>query len=148
MTATSMPKPDSALHDRVARLRELLRNAKDLAEIADYFEAGFCVDSAFMDASKPAKRIQLVQVLAAVLRQIAPQGRVGAPLVLRLEEHLMCHGFTFWGDGVALFFYFEDVDVGFCVWSSEKQDCPTSFARFSVHQGAGWLSSIKGGGSA
>lgn len=122
------------LFEKVARLRELLIAAKDVGELCDYFEETLVTDIEFRRAGTRVEHSQLTHVLEAVLRAVAPGGKLARPLVLRVAEHHLCHGYSVWKNGLALFFYFEDLDVGFCAYAPEEPSAATCLTRFSVTQ--------------
>jgi hypothetical protein len=131
---------DETLGARLARLRELLVAGEELTEAADYFHEQLVPDESFLTSGSDAENPRLLGILGGVLKAIAPGGELGYPMTLRLEKHAMCHGCAFWRGGIALFFYFEDLDLGLCSYQRSLSDPNVQFVRFSVSQAySGWL---------
>jgi hypothetical protein len=105
---------DETLGARLARLRELLVTGEQLAEASDYFHEALVPDEGFLKSGADAEDPRLLGILGGVLETVAPGGQLAFPMTLRLEKHAMCHGCAFWRNGIVLFFYFEDLDLGLC----------------------------------
>lgn len=117
---------------KVSRLRELLVNAKDLEEVSDYFHNVLVPDEAFMASGAPASNARLLSALQAVLETVAPEGKLGTPLFIRLDQQMLCHGYTSWGRGHVVFLYFEQLDLGFCSHSPSLSSAEVTFLRFNL----------------
>jgi hypothetical protein len=130
---------DETLGARLSRLRELLVAGEELAEASDYFHEALVPDESFLKSGADGENPRLLAVVGGVLNTIAPGGELACPMTLRLEEHAMCHGCAFWRDGIVLFFYFEDLDLGLCSYQRHLSSPNVQFARFAVTQAAsGW----------
>ena len=132
MPKTPKTKPDSQLDAKVARLRELLISAKDLDEVSEYFHDVLVPDEAFIQSSERASNPRLLTVLPALLARVEPEGRLGIPLMLRLEHQAVVHGYSTWGRGHVVFFYFEQLDLGFCSYSPSLTSIKVTFVRFNL----------------
>jgi hypothetical protein len=77
---------------------------------------------------------------------LAPGGRLGPPLLLRLEQEKMCHGYASWGSGHTIFFYFEALDMGFCMYSRSLLDPQVVYSRFrlALPPNAPWNAAMRG----
>jgi hypothetical protein len=141
MTKPRQTQPDDRLNAKISELRELLLNAKDLGEISDYFYNVLVPDDVFISAGARSSNARLFTVLQAVLEKVAPEGKLGTPLLLRLDEQSLCHGYATWGPGHVVFFYFEQLDRGFCCFCRNLSSSEVSYMRFSltnVPGVAGW----------
>jgi hypothetical protein len=131
---------DETLGARLARLRELLVTGEQLAEASDYFHEALVPDEGFLKSGADAEDPRLLGILGGVLETVAPGGQLAFPMTLRLEKHAMCHGCAFWRNGIVLFFYFEDLDLGLCSYQHSLTDCNVHFVRFSVTRAhRGWF---------
>ena len=130
---------DETIAARLARLRDLLISGDELAEASDYFHESLVPDENFLRSGSSYDHPRLLAILHGVLRAIAPGGELACPMTLRLEKYAMCHGCTFWRGGIALFFYFEELDLGLCSYQRSLADPNVRFVRFSVSQASnGW----------
>lgn len=116
----------------ITRLREILVSSKDFGEVSDYFHDVLVPSPAFAKAGSPADNDQLRATVAVVLEAVAPGGQLEQPMMMHLPAQGMWHGFAGWGGGHALFFYFEEQDMGLCCYSRDLRDPMTHFLRFSV----------------
>lgn len=130
---------DETLAARLARLRDLLSTGEELAEAANYFHEALVPDDTFLRSGAGEDNPRLLAIVSGVLRAIAPGGELARAMTLRLEKYAMCHGCAFWGRGIALFFYFDELDLGLCSYQHDLLDPDARFARFSVRQADnGW----------
>jgi hypothetical protein len=132
-----MPKPhriplDPGLDAKVSQLRELLKTAQDLSEVSEYFHTVLVPDDAFMTSGTRTGNPRLIAALQAVLGTVAPEGELGAPLLIRLQAPALCHGYSTWGRGHIVFFYFEQLDLGFCSYSRSLREDEVTFLRFNL----------------
>jgi hypothetical protein len=127
---TSPRLPETNL--KIACLRELLVSARDLGEVFDYFHDVLVPDDCFMALGIPEGDARVTAALDAVLRALAPNGRLGTPLLMHLETHGLWHGCARWGAGQVVFFYFESLDMGFCTYSASFLSDEAKFARFRL----------------
>jgi len=125
-------KRDHRIDAKISELRELLISAKDLGEISDYFHEVLVPDEAFMAAGAPSSNPRLLTTLETVLERVAPEGKLGTLLLIRLQDQALCHGYTTWRRGHVVFFYFEQLDLGFCSYSSSLSSAEVSFLRFKL----------------
>jgi hypothetical protein len=144
-----MMRPHRPLHNptlaaKVARLRELVLTAENLAEPSDYFHDALVCDDAFMALGSRKDEPRLIEIVSKVLETLAPGGRLGKPMVVRIDDYDLCHGCTTWGGGLALFVYFSEADVGFCSYQGNLADPNVWFTRFSVVQSNGWCATPRG----
>jgi hypothetical protein len=138
MIRSSRPLQQPALSEKIARLRELVLTAENLAEPSDYFHSVLVPDDAFMAAGSKRDEPRLIEIVTGVLKALAPGGQPGRPMVLRLDPYGMCHGCLSWGGGLALFIYFEEADVGVCSYQRDLMDPNVWFSRFSVIKTNSW----------
>lgn len=144
-----MMKPSRPLHhpvlaSKIARLRELVLTAEDLAEPSDYFHTALVTDNAFMAAGSSRNEPRLVEIVSGVLQALAPGAQLRRPMVLRLDAYGMCHGCVGWGRGLALFVYFDEPDVGLCSYQRTLLDPNVWFSRFSVVTTNSWSALPRG----
>lgn len=117
----------------------MLQLDKDLEEVSTYFHAVLVPDDDFVMAGTRTHDARLVQALHAVLDTLAPGGESCAPLILRIEQERMCHGYANWRRGHAIFFYFEALEMGFCSFSPSLHRPEVTFSRFTLTGTAsGW----------
>lgn len=138
MMRPSRPLHHLALASKVARLRELVLTAENLAEPSDYFHEALVTDDTFMAAGSTHNEPRLIEIVSGVLRALAPGGQPRRPMVLRLDAYGMCHGCLGWGHGLALFVYFDEPDVGVCSYQRDLLDPNVWFSRFSVVKTNAW----------
>jgi hypothetical protein len=138
MIRPSRPLHHPALAAKIARLRELVVSAKNLAEASDYFHTTLVTEETFMAAGSPRDEPRLVEIVGSVLQALAPGGQPRRPMVLRLDGYGMCHGCMGWDRGLALFVYFDEPDMGVCSYQRDLVDPNVWFSRFSVVQSSGW----------
>jgi hypothetical protein len=122
---------------KIAQLRKLLASEKDLEEVAEYFHTVLVPDEAFISAGACSSNPRLLAALQAVLERVAPQGKLGTPLLIRLEQQALCHGYSAWGRGHVVFFYFEQLDLGFCSYSPNLSSPEVTFLRFNLLNATG-----------
>jgi len=123
---------------KISQLRELLLIAKDLDQVSKYFHEVLVTDDAFITSGAHASNPRLLTALQAVLARVAPEGgKLGTPLIIRLQDQAMCHGHSTWGRGHVLFFYFERLDLGFCSYSRSLSSVEVTFVRFSLTNATG-----------
>ena len=128
---------DPRVTAKVAQLRELLLSAKDLEQVSDYFHNELVTDAAFIASSDRASNPRLLTALQAVLERVAPDGQLGTSLIIRLASEALCHGYSPWGMGHAVFFYFEQLDLGFCSYSPDLSSPQVSYMRFNLTNAVG-----------
>ena len=128
---------DPRLEAKLFELRNFLTTARDLDEVSEYFYTALVSDDAFMVSGSPVSHSRLVAALQAVLERVAPEGKLGTPWVIRLDQQAFCHGYSSWGRGHVLFFYFEQLDLGFCSYSRSSSAVEVSHLRFSLTNAAG-----------
>ena len=131
--------PDQSLSGRITRLRGLLSTGEDLCAASDYFHEALVSDDTFMKSGSCQDNPRLITILTGVLKAIAPRGELGCPMVVGVPKFRMCHGCALWGRGMALFFYFEELDLGLCSYQHRLSDPHVCFARFSVVSDNGWM---------
>jgi hypothetical protein len=137
-----MPKPrqtqmDELMNARISRLRELLINAENLSEVSEYFHEVLVPDAAFMASGACSSSPRLLTALQAVLERVAPGGKLGMPLCIRLDQQALCHGYSTWGRGHVVFFYFEQLELGFCSYCRSLSSAEISLMRFNLTSVAG-----------
>jgi len=137
MAKCNPSEPQRGIDAKVSELRQLLMTAKDLDEVSEYFHNVLVADESFMVSGARASNPRLLMALQAVLETVAPGGQLGTPFMIRLEHHSFCHGYSTWGRGHAVFFYFEQLDLGFCSYARSLSSAEVSFLRFSLTSGAG-----------
>ncbi|HYP98699.1 MAG TPA: hypothetical protein VER96_08495 [Polyangiaceae bacterium] len=123
---------DHRLSAKVSELRQLLMTAKDLDEVSEYFHNVLVPDDAFIASGERSSNTRLLTALQAVLERVAPEGRLGTPLIIRLDHEALCHGYTTWGRGHVVFFYFEQLDLGFCSYSRNLFSAEVTLLRFNL----------------
>jgi hypothetical protein len=137
---------DETLAARLARLRDLLVTGEELVEASNYFHEALVPDETFLRLGAGEENPRLLAIISGVLKAIAPGGSLAYPMILRLEEHAMCHGCAFWHGGVAMFFHFEELDLGLCSYQRNLTDPNVQFVRFSVSPARNcWFASTQRG---
>jgi hypothetical protein len=137
MRKPNRPQRDQRLDAKVAQLRKLLMTAKELDEVAEYFHEQLVPDEAFITCGARASNPRLLTALQAVLERVAPDGKLGTPLIIRLDQQALYHGYTSWGVGHVVFFYFEQLDVGFCSYSRNLSSAQVTLLRFNLMNATG-----------
>jgi hypothetical protein len=132
MKNTSRCSFDETLAARIARLRDLLITGEELATASEYFHEALVPDETFLGASASDENPRLLSILGGVLNAAAPGGELASPMMLRIEKFSLWHGCAFWRRGIALFFYFEELDLGLCSYQRSLADPSVRFMRFSV----------------
>lgn len=137
-----MPKPQQAPLDprtdaKVSQLQQLLLTAGDLAEVSEYFHTVLVPDDAFITSGACSSNPRLLTALQAVLERVAPEGKLGTPWIIRLHDQAFCHGYSTWGRGHVVFFYFEQLDLGFCSYARSLTSPEVTFLRFNLADAAG-----------
>jgi hypothetical protein len=122
---------------KVSQLRELLMTAKDLDEVSEYFHNELVPDDAFIASGARSSNPRLLTALQAVLERVAPEGKLGMSLSIRLDPQSFCHGYSTWGRGHVVFFYFEQLDLGFCSYSPSLSSIEVTFLRFNLLDATG-----------
>lgn len=118
---------------KFAELKRLLLEAKDLAQISDYFGDCLAEDADFMRRSNAARHALLEQVIRGALRACFG----GSPRcdlhLLQVAEWNFWHGAAVWSpNGVVLVLYFEGPDLGLLSVARSLTDGTVHFVRFSV----------------
>jgi|GEM_PF-1342756 len=137
-----MSKPQQAPLDhhtdaKISQLRELLIAAPELDEVSDYFHNELVLDDAFIASGIRASNPRLLNALQVVLERVAPGSNLGTPLIIRLREQAFCHGYSTWGRGHVVFFYFEQLDLGFCSYVRSLSSAEVTFLRFNLANAVG-----------
>jgi hypothetical protein len=123
---------------KISQLQKLLLTALDLDQVSEYFHEVLVADDAFITSGVHSSNPRLLTALQAVLERVAPEGdKLGTPLILRLEQQALCHGHSTWGRGHVLFFYFEQLDLGFCSYSRSLSAVEVVFVRFNLTNAPG-----------
>ena len=128
---------EQGIDAKVSQLRKLLMTAKDLDEVSEYFHNVLVPDESFMASGARAFNPRLLMALQAVLATVAPEGRLGTPFMVRLQQQSFCHGYSTWGRGHAVFLYFEQLDLGFCSYARGLSSGEVTLLRFNLTPGAG-----------
>ena len=123
---------DSRIGAKVSKLRKLLLTAQDLDEVSEYFHEELVPDDAFISSGTRTSNPRLLTALEAVLERVTKGGKLGTPLLIRLAEHALCHGYSTWGAGHVVFFYFEQLELGFCSYSPDLRSTEVSLLRFNL----------------
>ena len=132
MTKPQQMHLDDRIEAKVSQLRELLIAAKDLGEVSEYFHEVLVPDDAFIASGAVSSNPRLLTALQAVLERVAPGGKLGMQLLIRLEQQALCHGYSTWGTGHVVFFYFEQLDLGFCSYARSLSSPEVTFMRFNL----------------
>jgi len=132
MSKSRQTQANTVLNSKISQLRELLVSAKDLAQVSDYFHDVLVLDDAFMAAGELSSQPRLLIALQAVLERVVPGGKLGVPMLVRLREQTLCHGYSTWGRGHTVFFYFEQLDLGFCSYSPSLSSEQVIYLRFNL----------------
>jgi hypothetical protein len=141
-TVATMPKShkirvNPRVDAKISQLRKLLLTAKDLHEVCDYFHDVLVPDDAFIVSGAPSSNPRLLSALQAGLERVAPDGTLGTPFIVRLQQQAFCHGFSSWGRGHIMFFYFERLDLGFCSYSPSLSSSEVTYLRFNLLNAVG-----------
>ena len=137
-----MPKPrqtplDPRLDAKVSQLRQLLTTVEDLDQVCEYFHNELVPDDAFIASGARGSNPPLLTALQAVLEVVAPEGELGTPLIIRLDQQAFYHGYSTWGPGHVMFFYFEQLDLGFCSYTPSLSSVNVTLLRFSLTSATG-----------
>jgi hypothetical protein len=118
---------------KFAELKRLLLEAKDLAQISDYFGDYLVEDSEFMRRGVSARHALLEQVIRGALRACFGSNPLYDLHLLHVAEWNFWHGAAVWRpNGVVLVLYFEGPDLGLLSVARSLQDSTVHFVRFSV----------------
>ena len=117
---------------KVSHLQTLLLTANDLAEVSDYFHDVLVSDDAFISTGTLSSNPRLIAALQAALERVVPEGKLGTPFMIRLQHQALCHGYSTWGSGHVVFFYFEQLDLGFCSYTPSLCSPQVIFVRFNL----------------
>src|SRR5262245_10431347 len=94
-------------------LRDKLQHPTDYEQAVYYFLEEFAGDAGFVERSIPQDAPHLVAVLRHItVKTLGAAARLENARVFSLPEHSFYHGNAPAGDRIALFFYFEQVDIG------------------------------------
>ena len=94
-------------------LREKLQHPTDYEKAVDYFLEEFAGDAGFVATSIPRDAPHLFAILQHVTKKaLGETERLGAGRFFYLPEHGFYHGNAPLAERIALFFYFEQADVG------------------------------------
>ena len=137
MAKWNPPDLEQRLDGKVSQLRTQLMTAKDLDEVSEYFHNVLVPDESFMTAGVRASNPRLLIALQAVLETVAPEGNLGTPFMVRLQQQAFCHGYSTWGRGHVVFLYFEQLDLGFCSYARSLSSAEVTFFRFNLMSAAG-----------
>ena len=117
------------MKERIDRLRELLRTAKDFREPWDYFHDELVHDPAFMRLGARRASRKLETTLAAIgVRLLGRDARLRSSVSLFIKELSFWHGSCAFGDHTGICFYFDDVDQGLL---GLMKDIPSSYVLFA-----------------
>ena len=132
MSKPNQNRPDLRLSSKISELGQLLLTGKDLDEVSEYFHNVLVPDDGFIASGERSSNARLLTALQAVLERVAPEGRLGTPLIIRLDHEALCHGYSTWGRGHVVFFYFEQLDLGFCSYSRNFFSAEVTLLRFNL----------------
>jgi hypothetical protein len=125
-------RQERTLHHKLLRLRELLLEGTELASVSQYFHDRLVPDEGFMAAGSCLETPRVIGAVQAVLGSLAPGREPSHVFSIRLLAERFSHGFLTWGQGVVIFAYFEDLDLGFLSYAPQLTDPNVTFARFTV----------------
>jgi hypothetical protein len=137
MTKPRQTAANQCLDTKIAQLRKLLMIAEDLDQVSEYFHTVLVPDDAFIASGARSSNPRLLTALQVVLERVAPEGKLGTPWIIRLDAQAFCHGYSTWGQGHALFFYFEQLDLGFCSYARSLTAPEVTFLRFNLTNATG-----------
>jgi len=132
MSKPHQTQVDQRVDAKILQLRKLLMTAKDLEQVSEYFHDVLVPDDAFIASGTRSSNARLLTALQAVLERVAPEGKLGTPLIIRLDPQALCHGYSTWGRGHVVFFYFEQLDLGFCSYARSLCCAEVTFLRFNL----------------
>jgi len=123
---------DNCIGAKVLQLRTLLMTSETLNDVSDYFHNSLALDESFFVAGEWSSNPRLLAALQAELEIVAPEGKLGTAFLISLPEQAFCHGYSSWGKGHVVFFYFEQLDLGFLSYSPSLRSVEVTFVRFSM----------------
>ena len=101
------------LPHHVGLLREQIQHPSDFERAMFYFLEEFAGDAVFIQQSLPADVPHLAMIVAHVAtKALGNDAQLGQARVFHVPEHRFYHGSAPVADMVALFLYFEDLDMG------------------------------------
>ena len=151
MAKWNPPESQWGMDAKVSQLRKLLLTAKELDQVSEYFHHVLVPDESFMASGVPSFNPRVLMGLQAALKVVAPEGKLGASFMIRLQQQAFCHGYSTWGRGHAVFLYFEQLDLGFCSYARSLSSAEVTFLRFNLRSAAGvdtWATANSQRGSA
>lgn len=131
MTKQTRASGADGLAGQIERLRELVVNAEEFAEIHRFFERELACNAAFMDAGEPAHNAELVEAATRALTAVVPGGCLESVLLMHVREAGLWHGFGNWGAGVGIIVYLEDPGMGLISYSPSLADPLVHHIRFT-----------------
>jgi len=137
MTKPHHTQLDDRIGAKVCQLRTLLLTSDDLNDVSEYFHNTVVPDEACFGSGECASNPRLLAALQAELELVAPEGTLGIAFLIRLPDQAFCHGYSTWGQGHVVFFYFEELDLGFCSYSPSLRSIDITLVRFSIADACG-----------
>lgn len=100
---------------RVARLRTMMADAKDLGSIADYFITELGTDTAFMQSGVGDRNDRLIIFVQVLMKPLVMDASPSAAYLAHVPEHQLWHGQLEYASGAkAGIIYFDDINKGLC----------------------------------
>lgn len=127
-------RQERTLHHKLLRLREMLETGTELAEVSHYFHERLVPDDSFMAAGTCQERPKVMAAVEAVLTKLAPGRAPSQVFAIHLAAERMTHGFLSWGEGVVVFAYFDELQLGFLSYAPQLTDPNVTFARVATSE--------------
>jgi hypothetical protein len=119
--------------DTLSSLQTCLREATDFSVPWRQFHDAVAMVPAFSTESIPARNARIEAALSALGDKLLGKGHsVSEPMFLHLQDHRFWHGTCRLGSRTAIFFYFEQADMGLAGVFRALTDTVLGLARFSL----------------
>jgi hypothetical protein len=117
--------------EKIETLKRALVDAKNLADVQEYFLTHFAEDDKFMDLGKPVYDAFLESVIDQVMEQVFESKVIMRQVMLiKLPEYHFIHGSCVVEGRFLSVFYFEEVPIGMVAVASFVPGVNPVFARF------------------
>lgn len=118
---------------KLAKLKQLLVEAKDFSDVYSYFMDHFGQSPDLAKLGEPLRDKTFMDVLESIGAQVVgKKARISQPFFLRVADEKFIHGFFRLGDHLASVFYFEDIEKGLAAFGGVESEGPSQFMRFSL----------------
>ncbi len=120
------------LVQRIIELRQVMIDASDFAEVFGFFDKHIARSPALSDAGEPARNQQLEEVLKKSTESTIRGAKLNHFLSINIPKQHFWHGAAHSATTQAMFFYYDDIDMGMLALPDLTGKGYNHYLRFNV----------------